>query len=470
MRKKPMLRLCALLLAAVFALGAAPAGASYAPSFSDVPAGEWYADYVSLCAGYGIINGYEDGTFRPQAEITRAEFMKLLCTIGELVPYKAIDTSIHWAAPNWDLLNDNGVLWGLDIPCTAAALDAPITRYEMCVMLSNFCANVFSESFVQLQNLQSAIADYSAIESKYVSAVEQAYGKGIITGYEDGSFHGNDTMTRAQAAAVVVRTAWSDQRVEVSDANEVTGSTPSTDPETGSAMDPNSSFAWQSRDYIDAWGHVSAEGRQILFGDANKSYFTGSEANLADYIVTVQVQTWDINSAGEYYTRTWNLEVNRAVAKEVVAIFEEIYASSERFPIHSAGRRALHGLQATLLGLRHRHQPCGELPGGHHHLDAAQPAASATRPATAPTASARTASSCRPLPSTAGAGAAAPPRTATPAGPPARTTCTSPSSSPAAERPTAQAAPGGRPTAAGTCLRPARREGGAGTKVPAALF
>ena len=337
MRKKPMLRLCALLLAAVFALGAAPAGASYAPSFSDVPAGEWYADYVSLCAGYGIINGYEDGTFRPQAEITRAEFMKLLCTIGELVPYKAIDTSIHWAAPNWDLLNDNGVLWGLDIPCTAAALDAPITRYEMCVMLSNFCANVFSESFVQLQNLQSAIADYSAIESKYVSAVEQAYGKGIITGYEDGSFHGNDTMTRAQAAAVVVRTAWSDQRVEVSDANEVTGSTPSTDPETGSAMDPSSSFAWQSRDYIDAWGHVSAEGRQILFGDANKSYFTGSEANLADYIVTVQVQTWDINSAGEYYTRTWNLEVNRAVAKEVVAIFEEIYASSERFPIHALG-------------------------------------------------------------------------------------------------------------------------------------
>lgn len=45
-------------------------------------------------------------------------------------------------------------------------------------MLSNFCANVFSESFVQLQNLQSAIADYSAIESKYVSAVEQGLRQG----------------------------------------------------------------------------------------------------------------------------------------------------------------------------------------------------------------------------------------------------------------------------------------------------
>ena len=337
MKKKPMSRVLALLLAAVFAVGALPASASYSASFSDVSADAWYADYVSLCATYGIINGYEDGTFRPEADITRAEFMKLLATIGELVPYKAIDTSMHWAAPYWDLMNDNGVLWGLDIPCTAAALDTAITRYEMCVMLSNFCSNVFSENFVELQNLQTAIADYSSIESKYVSSVEQAYGKGILTGYEDGTFRGNDTMTRSQAAAVVVRTAWPDERIEVSDANEVTGSTPSTDPDTGSAMDPADSFAWESRNYIDDWGNVSAEGRLILFGDANKSYFTGSEANLADYIVTVQVQTWDINSAGEYYTRTWNLEVNKAVAQEVVAIFEEIYASSERFPIHALG-------------------------------------------------------------------------------------------------------------------------------------
>ena len=337
MKKKPMSRVLALLLAAVFAVGALPASASYSASFSDVSADAWYADYVSLCATYGIINGYEDGTFRPEADITRAEFMKLLATIGELVPYKAIDTSMHWAAPYWDLMNDNGVLWGLDIPCTAAALDTAITRYEMCVMLSNFCSNVFSENFVELQNLQTAIADYSSIESKYVSSVEQAYGKGILTGYEDGTFRGNDTMTRSQAAAVVVRTAWPDERIEVSDANEVTGSTPSTDPDTGSAMDPADSFAWESRNYIDDWGNVSAEGRLILFGDASKSYFTGSEANLADYIVTVQVQTWDINSAGEYYTRTWNLEVNKAVAQEVVAIFEEIYASSERFPIHALG-------------------------------------------------------------------------------------------------------------------------------------
>ena len=69
-------------------------------------------------------------------------------------------------------------------------------------------------------------------------------------------------------------------------------------------MDPNTSFAWESRNYIDAWGNVSAEGRTILFGDPNKSYFNGSESNLSDYIVTVQVRTWDIDSTGAKYTRT----------------------------------------------------------------------------------------------------------------------------------------------------------------------
>lgn len=341
MKRKLPVRLLAMMLAAVLMLGgmpamAVPAGPQSA-SFSDVSGDAWYAGYVTLCASWGIINGYEDGTFRPDADITRGEFMKLLTTIGELVPYKVIDTSEHWAAPYWDLLNDNGVLWGLDIPCTRAALNTAITRYEMCVMLANFCSNVFSENFVELQNLQNAIADYSSIESKYVSAVEQAYGKGILTGYDDGSFHGSETMSRAQASAVVVRTAWPGERVEVSDANEIVDVTPPDGGESSGGMDPGSSFAWQSRSMLDAWGNLSAEGRTILFGDSGKTHFTGSESNLSDYIVTVQVQTWDINSAGEYYTRTWNLQVNRAVAKEVVAIFEEIYASSERFPIHALG-------------------------------------------------------------------------------------------------------------------------------------
>ena len=51
-------------------------GASSTP-FSDVPESAWYAEFVKAAAELGLIDGYEDGTFRPNAPITRAE----ACTI-----------------------------------------------------------------------------------------------------------------------------------------------------------------------------------------------------------------------------------------------------------------------------------------------------------------------------------------------------------------------------------------------------
>ncbi|WP_017687535.1 S-layer homology domain-containing protein [Paenibacillus sp. PAMC 26794] len=46
--------------------------------FKDVNGNEWYADAVNTAASYGLIDGYEDGTFRPQAQITRQEAMALI--------------------------------------------------------------------------------------------------------------------------------------------------------------------------------------------------------------------------------------------------------------------------------------------------------------------------------------------------------------------------------------------------------
>ena len=43
-------------------------------SFIDVEEGDWYNNAVSTCAKAGILTGYEDGSFKPNASITRAEF------------------------------------------------------------------------------------------------------------------------------------------------------------------------------------------------------------------------------------------------------------------------------------------------------------------------------------------------------------------------------------------------------------
>ncbi|MGC5773472.1 S-layer homology domain-containing protein [Paenibacillus pabuli] len=47
-------------------------------SFKDVNGSEWYADPVNMASSYGLIDGYEDGTFRPQTQISRQEAMVLI--------------------------------------------------------------------------------------------------------------------------------------------------------------------------------------------------------------------------------------------------------------------------------------------------------------------------------------------------------------------------------------------------------
>jgi methionine-rich copper-binding protein CopC len=49
--------------------------------FKDVPADAWYLEFVTTLASSGVVSGYTDGNFRPANKVTRAEFAKMLCTV-----------------------------------------------------------------------------------------------------------------------------------------------------------------------------------------------------------------------------------------------------------------------------------------------------------------------------------------------------------------------------------------------------
>ena len=53
-------------------------------SYTDVAAGSWYNNAVSTLSAMGVLGGYEDGSFRPNASITRAEFAKIAVSFFEL--------------------------------------------------------------------------------------------------------------------------------------------------------------------------------------------------------------------------------------------------------------------------------------------------------------------------------------------------------------------------------------------------
>ena len=70
-------------------------GTSAAP-FKDVPAGSTFAGYIAYCVESGLIDGYADGTFRPQGTLTGFAFLKMLLTA------LGYDSSIEgYTGANW---------------------------------------------------------------------------------------------------------------------------------------------------------------------------------------------------------------------------------------------------------------------------------------------------------------------------------------------------------------------------------
>ena len=67
-------------------------------AFPDVPANEWYGEAVAWAQQKGIVTGFEDGTFRPNAEITRAEVMEIINNVLFRTPDKDhfLDDMVKW--------------------------------------------------------------------------------------------------------------------------------------------------------------------------------------------------------------------------------------------------------------------------------------------------------------------------------------------------------------------------------------
>ena len=70
-------------------------------SYSDVAETAWYNNAISTLSRMGILGGYEDGTFRPNASITRAEFAKIAVSFFEYEDISAENIFTDVAAGSW---------------------------------------------------------------------------------------------------------------------------------------------------------------------------------------------------------------------------------------------------------------------------------------------------------------------------------------------------------------------------------
>ena len=110
--------------------------------YSDVSAGRWYNNAVSTMTRAGIVNGYPDGTFRPNAPITRAEMAKIIALFAKLEPSaeRFPDTAGHWAEAYIRLAAGNG--WIEGYPDGTFRPNQSITRAETVTMIDRVLERV----------------------------------------------------------------------------------------------------------------------------------------------------------------------------------------------------------------------------------------------------------------------------------------------------------------------------------------
>ncbi len=169
------------------------------PSFNDI-AGHWAADNINQLVGLGAINGYPDGSFKPENTITRAEFATVLVKAFRLTSQDGkvfADTASHWAKEYIATAAAAGVVNGYD--ASTFGPDDLITREQMAVMIAK--AAKLAPVAVELQ-----FSDSGSISEWAKEAVATVTQHGIMKGYPDNTIKPQGNATRAEAVTVIVNT------------------------------------------------------------------------------------------------------------------------------------------------------------------------------------------------------------------------------------------------------------------------
>ena len=113
--------------------------------YTDVASDAWYNTAVSTMTKAGIVDGYPDGTFRPDAPITRAEMAKIISLFAKLDKSESrfSDIAGHWAEAYIRLAAGNG--WIAGYPDGTFGPQRNITRAETATMINRVLDRVPSE-------------------------------------------------------------------------------------------------------------------------------------------------------------------------------------------------------------------------------------------------------------------------------------------------------------------------------------
>lgn len=232
MKKKIISTVLAVILL-VMQIGAlAKDYSDYPQKFWDVSKDHWAFLYISELVDRGVISGYEDGSFRPNSTVTRAEWAKIMVLAAGLpVSDNNVyfhDMNGHWANVYINTAKDYLAAYadGTFKPDQAAVREDVTVSM---VKLKGY--DISSVDYSYLNRFSDANSISNSLKAYVAIAVE----KDLIDGFEDGTFRGQDTLTRAEAATLLWRAFQYGSDNKLVDTSELTtltkpASTPTSSP------------------------------------------------------------------------------------------------------------------------------------------------------------------------------------------------------------------------------------------------
>lgn len=183
-----------------------PSSPGSGTKLTDVPDRHWAADSIRKAVQLGIVNGYGDGTFKPDKQVNRAEFIVMLARALKLpenastaVAFTDADKMAKWALPYIAQAEKRGLVSGYSDGTFRP--DATITRAEMAVLIFRAAG---LQKLEEADKLSLPFADADGIPAWALPYVAALTNVGLINGTDGNRFDPEGIVTRAQAVTIII--------------------------------------------------------------------------------------------------------------------------------------------------------------------------------------------------------------------------------------------------------------------------
>lgn len=215
-----------IFVAPMIASSAAPALAQ-ASRFSDVPSSHWAKDYINALVAQNVLAGFPDGTFRPDAPVTRAQFSSMVQAVYSKTKIRTainfVDVpSGHWAARSIRTSYEMGFLSGY--PGNIFRPEQNIPREQVLVSLANglnYSPNAPADQVLNYYLDGGSVSNFAR------SAVAAATEEQMVVNYPSiNRLNPTRNATRAEVAAFLYQAMVSEGRVAAINSPYLANATP----------------------------------------------------------------------------------------------------------------------------------------------------------------------------------------------------------------------------------------------------